>query len=87
MRSKTLVATLFTALIVGSAVGPAALAASSDGNAVTGATVSFRTDGNAIVDYSVEDDTVVRGNADIEKKWTKIGDAGTDRGAPSPGDD
>jgi len=59
MRSKTLVATLFTALIVGSAVGPAALAASSDGNAVTGATVSFRTDGNAIVDYSVEDDTVV----------------------------
>jgi len=37
--------------------------------------------------FTVEDDTVVRGNADIEKKWTKIGDAGTDRGAPSPGDD
>ena len=32
---------------------------------------------------TVEDDTVVRGNAEIEKKWTKIDDATTEREAPS----
>ncbi|QZX99591.1 mechanosensitive ion channel domain-containing protein [Halobaculum rubrum] len=36
---------------------------------------------------TVDDDTVVRGNAEIEKKWTKIGDAGTAQGSPSPAGD
>jgi len=36
---------------------------------------------------TVEDDTVVRGNAEIEKKWTKIGDTVTDQEAPSPAGD
>lgn len=33
---------------------------------------------------TVEDDTVVRGNAEIEKKWTKIDDTVTDQDALSP---
>ncbi|WP_435064127.1 mechanosensitive ion channel domain-containing protein [Halobaculum sp. EA56] len=36
---------------------------------------------------AVDDDTVVRGNAEIEKKWTKIGDAESDRQAAAPTDD
>ena len=36
---------------------------------------------------TVEDDTVVRGNAEIEKKWTKIGDTVTDQEAPPPAGD
>jgi len=36
---------------------------------------------------TVEDDTVVRGNAEIEKKWTKIADTVTDQETPSPAGD
>ncbi|WP_348610617.1 mechanosensitive ion channel domain-containing protein [Halobaculum rarum] len=36
---------------------------------------------------TVDDDTVVRGNAEIEKKWTKIGDTVTDQETPSPAGD
>ncbi|MXR42623.1 mechanosensitive ion channel [Halobaculum sp. WSA2] len=36
---------------------------------------------------TVDEDTVVRGNAEIEKKWTKIGDAVTDQEIPSSAGD
>jgi PGF-CTERM protein len=58
MFANKLSASVLTVLLVVAAVGPAAMAASSQGQAYAGTHVSFDTTNNAVVDYTVDGETM-----------------------------
>jgi PGF-CTERM protein len=80
MFANKLSASVLTVLLVVAAVGPAAVAASSQGQAYAGTHVSFDTTNNAVVDYTVDGETMfesarIQSQSDVQSQGSADVDA------------